>query len=90
MVAGLGLSVTSVVRRSSTWRWIGLALSAACAVLLTSYVFGLSSDLPSASLAVPVGAHAPPLELPDASGRIVALADLDDQRTLVVFYRGFW
>lgn len=90
VVAGLGLSVASVIRRRTAWRWIGLALSAACAVLLTSYVFALSSGLPSPSFAVPVGAQAPPLELPDTSGRVVSLADLADQRTLVVFYRGFW
>lgn len=90
VAAGLGLSFASLVRRRTAWRWIGLTLSAVCAVLLATYVFALSSSLPPESFAVPVGAQAPPLDLPDTSGRMVSLADLPDHRTLVVFYRGFW
>lgn len=90
VAVGVGLSIASLVRGRTVWRWIGLTLSAGCAFLLATYVFSLSSTLPSAGLAVPVGADAPPLSLPDTSGRLVSLADLADQRTLVVFYRGFW
>ena len=90
VAGGLGLSIAALVHRRTIWRWSGFALSAVCAVLLASYVFALSSSLPSATFAVPVGAQAPPLALPDTAGRIVSLADLADQRTLVVFYRGFW
>lgn len=90
VAAGLALSIVSLVQRRTVWRWIGLTLSTMCAVLFGTYVFSLSSSLPSAKLAVPVGADAPPLELPDTSGRLVSLDDFADQHTLVVFYRGFW
>jgi hypothetical protein len=90
VAVGVGLSIASLVRGRTVWRWIGLTLSAGCAFLLATYVFSLSSTLPSASLAVPVGVDAPPLSLPDTSGRLVSLEGLTDQRTLVVFYRGFW
>ena len=90
VVFGLGLSIAALLHRRTVWRWIGLTLSATCAVLLGSYVFALSSSMPSADFAIPVGAEAPELALPDTSDRIVSLADLRDRRTLVVFYRGFW
>ncbi len=87
VAAGVGVSVAALVRRRTAWRVLGLTLSAACTVLLSTYVFALSSGIPSASFAVPVGAQAPPLELPDTSGHPISLAG---RRTLVVFYRGFW
>jgi hypothetical protein len=87
---GLAMSIAALVERRNLWRWIGLTLSAMSTVLLASYVFALSSDVPSATLAVPVGVQAPPLVLPDATGDLFSLADGSDQRTLVIFYRGFW
>lgn len=42
------------------------------------------------SLAVDVGAEAPPFELPDIMGDPVALADYRGQVVGVVFYRGFF
>lgn len=89
VVIGLGLSLWAVSRRRSWRTWLGLTASAVCATLLASYVYGLSSDVPAADLAVPVGAQAPPLVLPDHTGAEFDLA-AQSGRTLVVFYRGFW
>jgi peroxiredoxin len=46
--------------------------------------------MPGTEGAAAVGSAAPPLRLPDQTGRIVDLDDFLDRRVVVVFYRGFW
>ena len=92
IVVGLGVAVAAWgVFKKRNWKsWLGLLSSGAFAVLLFGYVFVLSSQLPDAELAAAVGTAAPPLELPDQTGRVVNLDDFPGRRVGVVFYRGFW
>ena len=87
---GVAVAAWGVARRRNWKSWISLLTSGAIACLLFGYVFVLSSHLPGAETAPAVGSAAPPLELPDQTGRLVSLEDFPDQRTVVVFYRGFW
>lgn len=87
---GVGVAALAVLRRRNWKSWLGLGGAAVFAALLLGYVFVLSKQLPVSELAPPVGSSAPPLALPDQSGRTVDLAALSDRRVLVVFYRGFW
>ena len=92
IVAGSGVAVAGFgVLRKRNWKsWLGLLSAGAFAALLFGYVFVLSSQMPGAETAVAVGSAAPPLVLPDQTGRVVDLGDLLDRRVVVVFYRGFW
>jgi hypothetical protein len=94
LVAGLAL-----FRRRNWKSWLGLGVAGFLTALFSFYIFVFSSQLPSADNAARVGVSAPPLELPDQTGRTISLAEfqrmnlLDDRRggrVLVVFYRGFW
>jgi len=60
------------------------------AIFFCTYIFVLTGQLPAPDTAPAVGAAAPPIELPDQSGRILSLEDFSGQRVLVVFYRGYW
>lgn len=86
---GVAVSVWAAMRRRNWKSWLGLLASGALAVLLFGYVFVLSSQLPGEETAAAVGSTAPPLKLPDQTGRIVSLSDIPGRR-VVVFYRGFW
>jgi drug/metabolite transporter (DMT)-like permease len=94
VVAGWGL-----LRRRNWKSWVGFGAAGLFAVVFCSYVFFFTSQLPSPDTAPAAGTAAPPLELPDQSGRIVSLDsfrrmsmrdNLHRARVLVVFYRGFW
>ncbi len=92
IVVGLGVAVAAWgVFKKRNWKsWLGLLTSGALAALLFGYVFVLSNQMPGAEPAATVGSAAPPLKLPDQTGRVVNLADFQDRRVVVVFYRGFW
>ncbi len=90
VVAGTVIATWGLLRRRNWKSWIGFGAAAFFAFLLFAYVFVLSSELPSADNAVAVGSAAPPLELPDQTGRMVSLGAFRGERVLVVFYRGFW
>ena len=90
VIGGAAIAAWGLVRRRNWKSWIGFGAAAFFASLLCAYVFVLSSQLPPPDSAVAVGAGAPPLELPDQTGRDVSLEDFRGDRVLVVFYRGFW
>ena len=90
VVIGLGLSIAAVARRRSVVSSAGLALSILWTAALFGFVFLLSEQLPSPAAAVEVGETAPAFELPDHSGKPVALSDFAGSRVVLVFYRGFW
>ena len=90
VVGGAAIAAWGLLRRSNWKSWIGLGMAVFFASLLFGYVFVLSNQLPSADTAVAVGSTAPPLELPDQTGRAVSLDAFKGERVLVVFYRGFW
>lgn len=87
---GLGVAGWGVFRKRNWKSLLGLLTASAFAALLFGYVFVLSNQLPGAESAAAVGSAAPPLELPDQSGRLVDIDDYLGQRVVVVFYRGFW
>lgn len=87
---GVAIAAWAVLRRRNWKSWLGFAAATLFAALLTGFVFVLSNQLPPPDSAPPVGAVAPPLELPNQTGRMTSLDDLRSERVLVVFYRGFW
>ncbi len=90
VVLGVAVAGWGMFRKNNWKSWLGLLTSGALAALLFGYVFVLSNQMPGAEPAVAVGSAAPPLKLPDQTGRVVNLADFQDRRVVVVFYRGFW
>jgi hypothetical protein len=90
VLVGLGISAWALVRRRSVWSVTGLAMSAACAGLLTTYVFYLSNQLPGTDSVVRVGEPAPYFALPDDENHSVSLEDFAGSNLILVFYRGFW
>lgn len=87
---GLAVSILAVRRRLSFFSVSGALLSAACAGLLTTYVFVLSNQLPDVEGVVAVGDEAPSFSLTDHSGSVVSLSDFREAPVIVAFYRGFW
>ena len=90
VVLGVAIAMWGVRNRRSWRTWIGLGLAASFAFLLFGYIFVLSSQIPSPETAPAVGSTAPPLDLPDQSGRVASLDNYLDRRVVLVFYRGFW
>ena len=88
--AGLVISILAVRRRLSFFSVTGALLSAACAGLLTSYVFVLSNQLPDIDGVVALGVEAPAFTLNDDTGSAVSLAEFRGAPLVLVFYRGFW
>jgi peptidoglycan/LPS O-acetylase OafA/YrhL len=89
-MGGVAIAAWGLLRRRNWKSWIGFGAAAFFAFLFCGYIFVLTSQLPSPATAPAVGAVAPPLELTDQTGRMLALDDLRGERVVVVFYRGFW
>ena len=87
---GVAVAAWGIARRRNWKSWVGLLAAGAFAGLLFGYVFVLSSQMPGPGTAPVVGSAAPPLELPDQTGRLVSLEGLKDRRVVLVFYRGYW
>ena len=90
VLGGVAIAVWALFRRRNWKSWFGFGAAAAFSCLFCWYIFMYSSQLPSPDTAPAVGAMAPPLELPDQTGRAVSLDNFAGQRVLVVFYRGYW
>jgi drug/metabolite transporter (DMT)-like permease len=90
VLGGAAIASWALFRRRNWKSWMGFGAAAVFTGLFCWYIFMYSSQLPSPDSAPAVGAAAPPLELPDQTGRIVSLGSFSDQRVLVVFYRGYW
>ena len=90
VLAGVAIAAWGLLRRRNWKSWIGLGVAGLVGLVFCAYVFVLTSQLPSPDTAPVVGAAAPPIELPDLSGRKLSLDDFGGQRVLVVFYRGYW
>ncbi len=87
---GLLVAAVALFRRRNWKSWLGLVTAGFFAVLFSAYIFAFTSQLPSPDTAPRVGDAAPPLELPDHTGRMASLDNLRGGRVLVVFFRGFW
>lgn len=90
VLAGVAIAAWGLLRRRNWKSWIGFGAASLVGLVFCAYVFVLTSQLPSPDTAPVVGAAAPPIELPDLSGRKLSLDDFGGQRVLVVFYRGYW
>jgi hypothetical protein len=90
VAAGLVITTWGLFRRRNWKSWLGFLSGTTLAGLFLYYIFGLSSQLPGPQTAPSVGDLAPPLTLPDQTGRVLSLDDLRGERVLVVFYRGYW
>ena len=90
VIGGAAIATWGLLRRRNWKSWFGFAAAGSIAFLFCTYIFVLTSHLPSSETAPAIGAAAPPLELPDQTGRMLSLEDFKGQRVLVVFYRGYW
>ncbi len=90
VAAGALVAFWGLVRRRNWKSWLGFTGATAFAGLFFWYIFAYSSQLPTPDTAPAVGSMAPPLKLPDETGRMLSLDDLRGDRVLVVFYRGYW
>jgi peptidoglycan/LPS O-acetylase OafA/YrhL len=90
VIGGAAIAAWGLLRRRNWKSWLGFASAGLFASLFCAYIFALTSQLPSPDTAPAVGAAAPPLELPDQSGRVLSLENFSGHRVLVVFYRGYW
>ncbi len=90
VIGGTAIAAWGLFRRRNWKSWIGIGMASSFSLLFCWYIFVYSSQLPAPDTAPAVGAVAPPLELPDQSGRILSLENFSGQRVLVVFYRGYW
>ena len=69
--------------------------AAACVLILLAAALAAAPPLPKSAGAPKVGEKAPDFQLPDTTGRTVALSQLrakgpQGSWVLLVFYRGFW
>jgi hypothetical protein len=90
VVGGAAIAAWGVLRRRNWRSWIGFGAAGAVALLFSAYIFAFTNQLPPPDSAPAVGSVAPPLELPDLTGRTMSLDGLRGERVLVVFYRGYW
>ncbi len=68
----------------------GLVITLGLAGFFLYYTYVSSYDIPSAELALDVGAPVPALTLVDDRGAQVELASLSREKLVLVFYRGHW
>jgi len=90
VICGAAIAAWGLFRRRNWKSWLGFGAAFFFAFLFCAYIFVLTGQLPAPDTAPAVGAIAPPLELPDQSGRMLSLENFSGQRVLVVFYRGYW
>ena len=90
VIGGTAIAAWGLFRRPNWKSWIGFGVAGSFSLLFCWYIFVYSSQLPAPDTAPAVGAAAPPLELPDQSGRMLSLENFSGQRVLVIFYRGYW
>jgi peptidoglycan/LPS O-acetylase OafA/YrhL len=90
VVGGVAIAAWGLLRRRNWKSWIGLGAAGGVALLFCTYMFIFTRQLPSPDSAPALGATAPPIELPDLTGRLLSLDDFSGERVLVVFYRGYW
>jgi peptidoglycan/LPS O-acetylase OafA/YrhL len=90
VLLGVAIAAWGVLRRRNWKSWVGFGAASAVALFFGAYIFAFTNQLPPPDTAPAVGAAAPPLELPDLTGRTMSLDSLRGERVVVVFYRGYW
>jgi hypothetical protein len=69
---------------------LGVAVSAGLMGLLLFYSYWLSYQLPSADLAAVSGQRIPSIALASSEGGVFDPGAVENERLVLVFYRGFW
>lgn len=91
LALALAASIAGLVRaRRRVLAAAGLVVTLAFSGFFLVYTYVLSYDLPSAELALDVGAPVPAVVLRDDRGQSVELASLSREKLVLVFYRGHW
>jgi len=91
LAVALGASIAGLVRsRRRVLASGGLALTLALGGFFVWYCYVFSYDIPSAELALDVGAPVPAIVLRDDRGQDVELAALSSDKLVLVFFRGHW
>jgi uncharacterized membrane protein len=91
LALALGASAVGLVRsRRRVLAAGGLALTLALGGFFLWYCYVFSYDIPSAELALDVGAPVPAIALKDDRGQDVELEALSREKLVLVFYRGHW
>ncbi len=91
LALALAASIAGLMRsRRRVLAAAGLALTLAFSGFFLWYTYVVSYDLPSAELALDVGAQVPAVVLRDARGQDVELAALSREKLVLVFFRGHW
>ena len=91
LALALGASIAGLVRsRRRLLAAGGLAITLAFTSFFLLYTYVFSYQLPSAELALDVGAPVPAVALVDDRGQPVELASLAREKLVLVFYRGHW
>jgi len=91
LAVALAASIAGLVRsRRRLLAAAGLALTLALGGFFLWYTYVFSYDIPSAELALDVGAPVPALVLRDDRGQDVELAALSRDKLVLVFFRGHW
>lgn len=91
LALALAASIAGLVRaRRRVFATGGLVLTLALSGFFVWYCYVFSYDIPSAELALDVGAPVPALVLRDDRGQDVELAKLSRDKLVLVFFRGHW
>ena len=91
LALALAASIAGLVRsRRRVLAAGGLALTLALGGFFLFFCYVSSYDLPSAELALDVGAPVPAIVLRDDRGQDVDLEALSRDKAVLVFYRGHW
>ncbi|MGH7289597.1 MAG: hypothetical protein ACREJT_00200 [Myxococcota bacterium] len=91
LAIALGASAVGFARsRRKLLAGAGLALTLFLGSSFVWYCYVLSYELPSAELALDVGAPVPAVVLRDDRGQDVELAALSRGKLVLVFFRGHW
>ena len=91
LALAVGASIAGLVRsRRRVLAAGGLVITLALAGFFLWYTYVFSYELPSAELALDVGAPVPAVALVDDRGQTVELASLSREKLVLVFYRGHW
>lgn len=91
LAVALGLSIAGLARsRRRVLASGGLALTIFLSGFFGWYCYVFSQDIPSAELALDVGATVPAIVLRDDQGQDVDLAAISRDKLVLVFFRGHW
>lgn len=90
VLGGAGWLRARSLRERSALPFLCLVIAGGLTGLLAGYIYWLSYQLPPADNVLDVGAKAPSFRLKDQGGVERTLESFDNERLLLVFFRGHW